>query len=98
MRVGTSIGTTLDPADSARAPSSVLPQADAAVRAGLDSLTVGDRHSPAPDAYLQHVPLIGRTLEVWDQRPVGCMFLVPLWHPVLIADLTPEWTPAGAGG
>jgi alkanesulfonate monooxygenase SsuD/methylene tetrahydromethanopterin reductase-like flavin-dependent oxidoreductase (luciferase family) len=60
MRAGTSIGTTSDPADSARAPSPVLAQADAAVRAGLDSLTVGDRHSPAPDAYLQNVPLTGR--------------------------------------
>ena len=58
MRVGISIGTTFDPADSARAPRSVLAQADAAVRAGLDSLTVGDRHSLAPDAYLQNVPLI----------------------------------------
>jgi hypothetical protein len=30
---------------------------------------------------------------MWDQGPVGCLFLIPLWHPVLIADLTPEWTP-----
>ena len=37
MRVGISIGTTFDPADSTRAPRSVLAQADAAVRAGLDS-------------------------------------------------------------
>ena len=29
------------------------------------------------------MPLIGRILGVWDQRPVGCLFLVPLWHPVL---------------
>src|SRR5258708_22230018 len=86
MRVGISIGTTFDPADSTRAPRSVLRQADAAVRAGLDSLTVGDRHSLAPNAYLQNVPLIGRILGVWDQRPVGCLFLVPLWHPVLMAE------------
>jgi alkanesulfonate monooxygenase SsuD/methylene tetrahydromethanopterin reductase-like flavin-dependent oxidoreductase (luciferase family) len=86
MRVGISIGTTFDPADSTRAPRSVLAQADAAVRAGLDSLTVGDRHSLAPSAYLQNVPLIGRILGVWDQRPVGCLFLVPLWHPVLMAE------------
>jgi alkanesulfonate monooxygenase SsuD/methylene tetrahydromethanopterin reductase-like flavin-dependent oxidoreductase (luciferase family) len=86
MRVGISIGTTFDPADSARAPRSVLAQADAAVRAGLDSLTVGDRHSLAPSAYLQNAPLIGRILGVWDQRPVGCLFLVQLWHPVLMAE------------
>ena len=86
MRVGISIGTTFDPADSTRAPRSVLAQADAAARAGLDSLTVGDRHSLAPSVYLQNVPLIGRILGVWDQRPVGCLFLVPLWHPVLMAE------------
>ena len=34
-------------------------QADAAARAGMgSSLTVADRHSLAPDAYLQNVPLI----------------------------------------
>ena len=39
-------------------PRSVLAQADAAARAGMDSsLTVGDRHSLAPAAYLQNVPL-----------------------------------------
>jgi hypothetical protein len=75
MRVGISMGTTFDPADSARAPRSVLAQADAAVRAGLDSLTVGDRHSLAQNAYLQNAPLIGRILGVRDQRPAGCLFL-----------------------
>jgi hypothetical protein len=59
MRAGTSTGPAFDPADSTRAPRSVLAQADAAARAGTDSsLTVGDRHSLAPDAYLQNVPLI----------------------------------------
>ena len=85
MRVGISIGTTFNPGDSADAPNSVLAQANAAARAGLDSLTVGDHHSTAPNVYLQNVPVIGRVLAVWDQRPVGCLFLVPLWHPVLMA-------------
>lgn len=86
MRVGISIGTVFDPAESTGAAKSVLAQADAAARAGLDSLTVGDRHSTAPNVYLQNVPLIGRILGVWDQRPLGCLFLVPLWHPVLMAE------------
>jgi alkanesulfonate monooxygenase SsuD/methylene tetrahydromethanopterin reductase-like flavin-dependent oxidoreductase (luciferase family) len=86
MRIGISIGTTFDSVHSSHAPTSVLAQADAAVRAGLDSLTVGDRHSLAPNAYLQNVPLIGRILGVWNRRPIGCMFLVPLWHPVLMAE------------
>lgn len=86
MRVGISIGTAFDARDSDDAANSVLAQADAAVGAGLDSLTVGDRHSTAPNVYLQNVPLIGRVLGVWDLRPVGCLFLVPLWHPVLMAE------------
>jgi len=86
MRVGISIGTTFDPSDSTRALTSVVGQADAAARAGLDSLTVGDRHSMGPNVYLQNVPLIGRILGVWERRPVGCLFLVPLWHPVLMAE------------
>ena len=86
MRVGISIGTVFDPGESAGAATSVLAQAEAAARARLDSLTVGDRHSTAPNVYLQNVPLIGRVLEVWDQRPLGCLFLVPLWHPVLMAE------------
>jgi GGDEF domain-containing protein len=45
MKVGISIGATFDPADGARALRLVLAQADAAMRAGPDSLTVGDRHS-----------------------------------------------------
>ena len=86
MRVGISIGTVFDPAESTGAASSVLAQGQAAERAGLSSLTVGDRHATAPAAYLQNVPLVGRILGVWHQRPVGCLFLVPLWHPVLMAE------------
>jgi alkanesulfonate monooxygenase SsuD/methylene tetrahydromethanopterin reductase-like flavin-dependent oxidoreductase (luciferase family) len=86
MRIGISIGTFFDPAASVGATASVLAQADAAARAGLDSLTVGDHHSTGPNVYLQNIPLIGRILGVWRQRPVGCLFLVPLWHPVLMAE------------
>ena len=64
MRIGISIGTTFDRGDSALAPMAVMAQADAAVRAGLDSLTVGDRHSLGPNVDLQNVPLVGRILEV----------------------------------
>ena len=86
MRVGMSLGTAFAPGEASGAVSSVLAQADAAARAGLDSLTVGDRHSTGPVVYLQNVPLIGRILATWDQRPVGCLFLVPVWHPVLLAE------------
>ena len=86
MRVGISLGTAFAPGEASGAVSSVLAQAGAAARAGLDSLTVGDHHSTGPVVYLQNVPLIGRIVEMWDQRPIGCLFLVPLWHPVLMAE------------
>lgn len=86
MRVGISLGTAFAPGEASGAVSSVLAQAEAAARAGLDSLTVGDQHSTGPVVYLQNVPLIGRIVGMWDQRPIGCLFLVPLWHPVLMAE------------
>ena len=30
--------------------------------------------------------MLGRLLAEWTDRPVGCLFLVPLWHPVLMAE------------
>jgi alkanesulfonate monooxygenase SsuD/methylene tetrahydromethanopterin reductase-like flavin-dependent oxidoreductase (luciferase family) len=30
--------------------------------------------------------MLGRLLAEWDDRPAGCLFLVPLWHPVLVAE------------
>ncbi len=64
----------------------MLSQARAADRAGLDTLTLGDHHSTGPAGYVQNVPMLGRLLAEWTARPIGCLFLVPLWHPVLLAE------------
>ncbi|HET6793898.1 MAG TPA: LLM class flavin-dependent oxidoreductase [Acidimicrobiales bacterium] len=88
-RLGISIGTTFaieGPDGQREGPRAVLAQARAAARAGLDSLTVGDHHSTGPTGYLQNVPIIGRLLAEWTDRQSGCLFLVPLWHPVLMAE------------
>jgi alkanesulfonate monooxygenase SsuD/methylene tetrahydromethanopterin reductase-like flavin-dependent oxidoreductase (luciferase family) len=88
-RLGISIGTAYSvngPNGARQGPRSVLAQARAAAGAGLDSLTVGDHHATGPGGYLQNVAVIGRLLGEWDDRPVGCLFLVPLWHPVLMAE------------
>lgn len=79
MRVGVSVGT-------AENLSVVLEQTRVASRAGLDCLTIGDHHVTGPSAYLQNVPTLGRLLAEWDSRPAGCLFLLPLWHPVLMAE------------
>ena len=86
MRIGISIGTTYAVDDHRGGPSGVLGQARAAARAGLDTLTVGDHHSTGPVSYVQNVPILGRILAEWTDRPIGCLFLLPLWHPVLMAE------------
>jgi alkanesulfonate monooxygenase SsuD/methylene tetrahydromethanopterin reductase-like flavin-dependent oxidoreductase (luciferase family) len=86
VRVGISIGTTFDVSDYQVGPRLVLEQALAAARAGLDTLSLGDHHSTGPTSYVQNVPMLGRILAEWDTRPAGCLFLVPLWHPVLMAE------------
>jgi alkanesulfonate monooxygenase SsuD/methylene tetrahydromethanopterin reductase-like flavin-dependent oxidoreductase (luciferase family) len=88
-RLGISIGTTFPtdgPSGMREGPRAVLAQARAAVRANLDSLTVGDHHATGPTGYVQNVPIMGRILAEWTGRQAGCLFLVPLWHPVLMAE------------
>src|SRR5439155_1628438 len=60
-------------------------RARAARDAELDSLFVGDHHN-VPVPYYQNVPMLGRLLIEWSERPVGALFLLPLWHPVLVAE------------
>ena len=86
MQVGISIGTTFQVDDHREGPESVLAQAQAAARAGLDTISLGDHHATGPASYVQNVPMLGRILAEWDDRPAGCLFLVPLWHPVLMAE------------
>jgi alkanesulfonate monooxygenase SsuD/methylene tetrahydromethanopterin reductase-like flavin-dependent oxidoreductase (luciferase family) len=88
-RVGISIGTTYltdGPAGPREGPRSVLSQARAAARARLDTLSLGDHHSTGPVGYVQNVPMLGRILSEWPDRQLGCLFLIPLWHPVLMAE------------
>ena len=86
MRVGISIGTVFQFDNQRETPRSVLEQTRAAARAGLDTISFGDGHSTGPLCYIQNVPMLGRILAEWDSRPAGCLFLMPLWHPVLMAE------------
>src|SRR5438477_645852 len=53
--------------------------------AGLDSLFVGDHHV-SPGQYFQSVPTIARLLAEAGEMTVGALFLLPLYHPVLLAE------------
>jgi alkanesulfonate monooxygenase SsuD/methylene tetrahydromethanopterin reductase-like flavin-dependent oxidoreductase (luciferase family) len=86
MRVGISLTSNYpditDPRDGARR---MIARTAAARRADLDSLFIGDQHvSPTP--YFQNTPMLGRLLAEWGEAPAGCLFLLPLWHPVLVAE------------
>lgn len=85
MRIGVSLASghaTSDPRQGAR---HIIERARAADDAGLDSLSLGDHHAMA-SPYWQNTPMLGRLLAEWGPRPVGCLFLLPLWHPVLVAE------------
>ncbi|MBV8121752.1 MAG: LLM class flavin-dependent oxidoreductase [Alphaproteobacteria bacterium] len=86
MEVGISLTSNhadaRDPREGARR---MIERTAAARRAGLASLFIGDRHV-TPTAYYQNTPMLGRLLAEWGAAPAGCLFLLPLWNPVLVAE------------
>lgn len=85
MRIGISIRTAQPTADVRTGARHVVERARAAWEAGLDSLFIGDHHATAGN-YYQNSPMLGRVLAEWGDRPAGALYLLPLWHPVLVAE------------
>jgi alkanesulfonate monooxygenase SsuD/methylene tetrahydromethanopterin reductase-like flavin-dependent oxidoreductase (luciferase family) len=85
VKIGTSLRSAYPPMDVRVGAQWMIERARAAADAGLDSLFVGDHHN-VPVPYYQNVPILGRLLAEWDDRPAGALFLLPLWHPVLLAE------------
>lgn len=81
MRLGVSISST----HRDDGPRLMIERTRAAHDAGFTSLSIGDHHNMAVP-YAQNTPMLGRLLADWTDRPAGCLFLVPLWHPVLMAE------------
>lgn len=88
MRVGISITSGFPDLDGADAVRAVVARGRVAAEAGLDHLSLGDHHSTgASRAYVQNVPALGRIMADWpDDRQIGLLLLLPLWHPVLAAE------------
>ena len=57
----------------------------AARDAGMESLFLGEHHATG-GTYYQNAPMLGRLLAEWGDRPAGALFLLPLWHPVTLAE------------
>lgn len=81
MKLGVSISST----HRSDGPALMIERTQAAYAAGFTSLTIGDHHN-MPVPYAQNTPMLGRLLAEWPDRPAGCLFLVPLWHPLLMAE------------
>ena len=85
MRIGISLRSRYDPPDVRTGARWMVEQAAAAEAAGLDSLFVGDHHVTG-GPYYQNAPILGRLLAEWGDRPAGALYLLPLWHPVVVAE------------
>ena len=85
MRLGISLASFHAVDDPREGVRRMLARTRAAHDAGLDSLFVGDHHA-TPRPYYQNTAILGRLLAEWDARPCGALFLLPLWHPVLLAE------------
>jgi len=85
IRIGVSLRSAYGIDDPRVGARWMIERAAAARAADLDSLFVGDHHvTGAP--YYQNVPILGRLLAEWGDKPAGALFLLPLWSPVLVAE------------
>jgi alkanesulfonate monooxygenase SsuD/methylene tetrahydromethanopterin reductase-like flavin-dependent oxidoreductase (luciferase family) len=85
MRVGASLRSAYFVEDVRLGARWMIERAAAAREAGLDSLFVGDHHVTGVP-YYQNTPILGRLLAEWGEQPAGALFLLPLWHPVIVAE------------
>lgn len=85
MRIGISICSNYKVSDPRVGAQYMVERASAARQADLDSLFVGDHHV-TPTTYFQNTAILGRMLAEWGNKPAGALYLLPLWHPVLLAE------------
>ncbi|MBT3427832.1 MAG: LLM class flavin-dependent oxidoreductase [Gammaproteobacteria bacterium] len=85
MKIGISISSSYPPDKAAQGAQWMIERAREARQAELDSLFLGDHHV-TPTPYYQNIPMLGRLLAEWNDRPAGVLLLLPLWNPVLAAE------------
>ena len=85
MRIGISVCSNYRMPDPREGARFMVERARAARMADLDTLFVGDHHA-TPTHYFQNTPILGRMLAEWHNKPAGALYLLPLWHPVILAE------------
>jgi alkanesulfonate monooxygenase SsuD/methylene tetrahydromethanopterin reductase-like flavin-dependent oxidoreductase (luciferase family) len=63
----------------------MVERARAAYASGLEGLYLGDHHA-TPVPYYQNSPMLGRLAAEWPDRRFGALYLLPLWHPLIVAE------------
>lgn len=85
MRIGISVTSSFPDIDPRTGARFMVERTRAARVADLDSLFVGDHHVTSTP-YYQNTAILGRMLAEWGNKPAGSLYLLPLWHPVLLAE------------
>jgi alkanesulfonate monooxygenase SsuD/methylene tetrahydromethanopterin reductase-like flavin-dependent oxidoreductase (luciferase family) len=85
MHIGVSERSGYAVADVRTGARWMVERVRAARDAGLESLFLGEHHATG-GTYYQNAPMLGRLLAEWGERPAGALFLLPLWHPVTLAE------------
>jgi alkanesulfonate monooxygenase SsuD/methylene tetrahydromethanopterin reductase-like flavin-dependent oxidoreductase (luciferase family) len=96
MRVSTSLSSTYLVDDARLGAARMLERARAAHAAGLEGLYVGDHHA-TPVPYYQNSPILGRIAADWPDRRFGALYLLPLWHPLVVAEQVGTLAALGTG-
>ncbi|MBO6657621.1 MAG: LLM class flavin-dependent oxidoreductase [Pseudomonadales bacterium] len=85
MKIGISVTSSHKVDDPREGARYMIERAKASREAGLDTLFVGDHHV-TPYPYYQNNVILARMLAEWGDKPFGALYLLPLWHPVTLAE------------
>jgi alkanesulfonate monooxygenase SsuD/methylene tetrahydromethanopterin reductase-like flavin-dependent oxidoreductase (luciferase family) len=85
MHIGVSERSGYGTTDARTGARWMVERVRAARDAGLESLFLGEHHATG-GTYYQNAPMLGRLIAEWGQGPIGALFLLPLWHPVTLAE------------
>jgi alkanesulfonate monooxygenase SsuD/methylene tetrahydromethanopterin reductase-like flavin-dependent oxidoreductase (luciferase family) len=85
IRIGISERSGYGKVDARTGARWMVERVGAARDAGLESLFLGEHHATG-GTYYQNAPMLGRLLAEWGDRPAGALFVLPLWHPVTLAE------------